>query len=190
MNYAVPIDTAVPVLERLANKETRDKMDNTDRGYLGATVVNVNEDAKELYDMPEGAFVYEVTEGSAADEAGIRKGDIITKFDGEAVSSSDDLIDKISYYAVGETVTVELQTANNGAYEIREAEVTLQAGEESSAKEENASEKQEDAQQEESTKMQENAQQDGQNEYSGEQLPSLEEGFRRYPFYFFENGGF
>ncbi len=190
MNYAVPIDTAVPVLERLANKETRDKMDNTDRGYLGATVVNVNEDAKELYDMPEGAFVYEVTEGSAADEAGIRKGDIITKFDGEAVSSSDDLIDKISYYAVGETVTVELQTANNGAYEIREAEVTLQAGEESSAKEENASEKQEDAQQEESTKMQENAQQDGQNEYSGEQLPSLEEGFRKYPFYFFENGGF
>lgn len=192
MNYAVPVDAAVPVLERLANKETRDKMDNAERGYLGATVVNVNEDAKELYDMPEGAFVYEVTEGSAADQAGIRKGDIITKFDGEAVSSSDDLIDMISYYAVGETVTVELQTANNGSYESREAEVTLQAGEEASAKQENASEQKEkeDAQQETSDEMPEDAQQDERSGFSDEKRPSMEEGFRRFPFYFFENGGF
>lgn len=192
MNYAVPIDAAVPVLERLANKETRDKMDNVERGYLGATVVNVNDDAKELYDMPEGAFVYEVTEGSAADKAGIKKGDIITKFDGEAVSSSDDLIDKISYYAVGETVTMELQTANNGSYESREAEVTLQAGEESAAKKKNASEQnaEEDAQQEGSDDAQEDAEQDGRSEFSDEKRPSMEEGFRRFPFYFFDNGGF
>lgn len=192
MNYAVPIDAAVPVLERLANKETRDKMDNVERGYLGATVVNVNDDAKELYDMPEGAFVYEVTEGSAADKAGIKKGDIITKFDGEAVSSSDDLIDKISYYAVGETVTMELQTANNGSYESRETEVTLQAGEESAAKQKNAPEQndEEDAQQEGSDDAQEDAEQDGRSEFSGEKRPSMEEGFRRFPFYFFDNGGF
>jgi serine protease Do len=90
--------------------------------------VNVNDDAKELYNMPEGAFVYSVNEGSAAEAAGIRKGDIITKFDGETVSSSDDLIDKISYYQAGETVTLEIQTVNDGEYTVREVEVTLQEG--------------------------------------------------------------
>ena len=70
----------------------------------------------------------EVAEGSAAEAAGIKKGDIITKFDGMSVSSSSDLIDKMSYYKVGETVTVEVQTANGGDYEIREVEVTLQEG--------------------------------------------------------------
>lgn len=128
MGYSIPIDTAIPVLEQLVNKETRDKLDNSERGYIGATVVNVSDDAAELYNMPEGAFVYEVSEGSAAEDAGIRKGDVITKFEGETVTSSDDLIDKISYYAVGETVTMEVQTANGGEYESREVEVTLQAG--------------------------------------------------------------
>ena len=73
--------------------------------------------------------VYEVAEGSAAEAAGIKKGDIITKFDGMSVSGffRSDLI-KMSYYKVGETVTVEVQTANGGDYEIREVEVTLQEG--------------------------------------------------------------
>ncbi|MDO4323239.1 MAG: trypsin-like peptidase domain-containing protein [Lachnospiraceae bacterium] len=128
MGYSIPIDTAIPVLKNLINKETRDKMSNSERGYLGATVVNVSTDAKELYNMPEGAFVSEVSEDSAAEKAGIKKGDVITKFDGESVTSSDDLIDKISYYAVGETVTIEVQTANSGEYESREVEVTLQKG--------------------------------------------------------------
>jgi serine protease Do len=128
MSYAIPVDEAVPVLERLMNRETRDKLSDSERGYIGATVVNVNDDAKELYNMPEGAFVYEVSEGSAAEAAGIRRGDIITAFAGESVTSSSDLIDKISYYAAGETVVIELQTANDGKYETREVEVTLQAG--------------------------------------------------------------
>ena len=128
MGYSIPVDTAIPVLENLINKETRDRMDNSDRGYMGATVVNVTDDAKELYDIPEGAFVYKVEEGSAAEKAGIHKGDIITKFDGETVLSSSDLIEKMSYYSVGETVTVEVQTANDGMYESREVEVTLQEG--------------------------------------------------------------
>lgn len=128
MGYSIPIDTAIPVLQKLVNKETRDKMSSSERGYMGATVVNVSDDAKELYNMPEGAFVYEVNEGSAAEEAGIKKGDVITKFDGESVTSSDDLIEKMSYYGVGETVTVEIMTAHNGEYISHEVEVTLKPG--------------------------------------------------------------
>ncbi len=128
MGYSIPIDTAIPVLENLINKETRDLKSNAERGYLGATVVDVSSDAKELYSMPEGAFVYEVSEGSAAEKAGIKKGDVITKFDGDTITDKDELIDKISYFAVGETVMLEVQTANNGEYVSREVEVTLQEG--------------------------------------------------------------
>ena len=88
--------------------------------------------------------VYEVTEGSAAEEAGIKKGDVITKFDGESVTSSDDLIDKIRYYGVGEKVKIEVQTANNGEYESREVEATLKKG--TSAVEEDETEEEEDTQ--------------------------------------------
>ena len=128
MGYSIPIDTAIPVLQKLINKQTRDQMSAAERGYMGATVVDVSVDAKELYNIPEGAFVYEVAEGSAAEKAGIRKGDVITAFDGESVVGSQDLIDKMLYYAVGETVVVEVQTANAGEYVAREVEVILQKG--------------------------------------------------------------
>ncbi|MCD7717597.1 MAG: trypsin-like peptidase domain-containing protein [Lachnospiraceae bacterium] len=128
MGYFIPIDTAVPVLEQLINKETRDKLSDSERGYIGATVLTVSDEAIETYNMPAGAFVYEVNSGSAAEEAGLKNGDIITALEGESVTSSDDLIEKMSYYAPGETITLEVQTANNGSYEAREVEVTLQEG--------------------------------------------------------------
>lgn len=128
MGYSIPINTAVPILKELVNRETRDKLSNSERGYIGATVVDVSDDAKDLYDMPQGAFVYEVSEGSAAEQAGIHKGDIITKFEGISVTDKEDLIDQMSYYKVGETVTLEVQSATNRSYEAREVEVTLQQG--------------------------------------------------------------
>ena len=128
MGYSIPINTAVPILKELVNRETRDKLSNSERGYIGATVVDVSDDAKDLYNMPRGAFVYEVSEGSAAEQAGIHKGDIITKFEGISVTDKEDLIDQMSYYKVGETVTLEVQSATNGSYEAREVEVTLQQG--------------------------------------------------------------
>lgn len=128
MGYSIPINTAVPILKELVNRETRDKLSNSERGYIGATVVDVSDDAKDLYDMLQGAFVYEVSEGSAAEQAGIHKGDIITKFEGISVTDKEDLIDQMSYYKVGETVTLEVQSATNGSYEAREVEVTLQQG--------------------------------------------------------------
>lgn len=128
MGYSIPINTAVPILKELVNRETRDKLSNSERGYIGATVVDVSDDAKDLYDMPQGAFVYEVSEGSAAEQAGIHKGDIITKFEGISVTDKEDLIEQMSYYKVGETVTLEVQSATNGSYEAREVEVTLQQG--------------------------------------------------------------
>lgn len=183
MGYAIPIDEAIPVLERLANKETRDKLQDSERGYIGASVVDVNSDAKELYDMPSGAFVYSVEEGSAAEEAGIKKGDIITKFDGESVSGSEELIEKISYYNVGETVTLEVQTANDGKYETREVEVTLQAGADTEdASQDEQEEYWEDTQPEEQEEADPDQDQN-QNDFFGEWNE-----FQQLPFIFGGNG--
>ena len=90
MGYAIPIDTAIPVLTNLINRETRTAVKN--HGYMGITVVPVSDEAKEMYNMPAGAFVYEVNEGSAGEKAGLKKGDIITKFDGISIDSSDTLV--------------------------------------------------------------------------------------------------
>ena len=135
IGYAIPIDLAVPVLEDLINRETRDKLGNLERGYLGVSVIDVSDDAKELYDIPVGAFVQSVNPGSAGEAAGIQKGDVITYFDGISVRSSSQLVDTMQYYKVGETITVTVMTANNGVYESREVIVTLQeSGETASAK--------------------------------------------------------
>lgn len=124
MGYAIPIDTAIPILTDLINRETRDVVDN--HGVMSITVVPVSEEAMEMYNMPAGAFVYEVTEGGAGEAAGLKKGDIITRFDGIAIDSSDTLVETLSYYEAGETVTVEIQQAADGAYVSKELEVTLQ----------------------------------------------------------------
>ncbi|MCD7882098.1 MAG: S1C family serine protease, partial [Lachnospiraceae bacterium] len=173
MAYAIPMDDAVPVLEQLINKETRDKLSDSERGYIGATVLTVSDEAVETYNMPAGAFVYEVSEGSAADEAGIVSGDIISAIEGESVSSSTELIEKMSYYAPGETITLEVQTANNGTYEAREVEVTLQAGTSSDA--DDSGEEAEDS--EEGNTPDENEAQQGEDEIDTLPFDDSEEGF-------------
>ena len=125
MGYAIPIDTAKPILDELMNRETRTVVDSSEMGYMGVTPRDVSEEAREVYNMPAGAFIYEVQEGSAAEAAGIKKGDIITKFDGRTISSSDDLFDTMNYYKAGETVDVIVSTAEGGDYVERTVSVTL-----------------------------------------------------------------
>ena len=127
MGYGIPIDTAVPVLTDLINRETRSTVE--DHGYLGVNVVPVSDEAMAMYDMPAGAYVYEVNEGSAAEKAGLKKGDIIVKLDGIEIESADKLVDTVQYYNVGETVKLEVMSTDGGEYTTREVEVTLQAGE-------------------------------------------------------------
>ena len=80
-----------------------------------------------MYNMPAGAFVIETVSGEAAEQCGIRKGDIIVKLDGQKVSGRDDLISKLEYYKAGETVEIIISRSNNGEYEEMPLEVTLGA---------------------------------------------------------------
>ena len=117
MGYAIPISKAKPILEELMNRETREKVDSSKKGYLGVSLANLTTEAIEMYNMPTGAFVRSVEDDSPAQEAGICKGDIIVKFDGQKVSDGDDLLDKLQYYKSGEKIEAVIARATNGEYE-------------------------------------------------------------------------
>ena len=125
MGYAIPISKAKPILEELMNRETREKVDSNKKGYLGVSLASLTTEAIEMYNMPTGAFVRSVEDDSPAQVAGICKGDIIVKFDGQKVSDGDDLLDKLQYYKSGEKIEAVIARATNGEYEENTVELTL-----------------------------------------------------------------
>ena len=125
MGYAIPISKAKPILEDLMNRETREKVDSSEKGYLGVVLANLTTEAIQMYNMPTGAFVRGVEQNSPAQESGLCKGDIIVKFDGQKVGDGDDLMDKLQYYKSGEKIEAVIARANNGVYEESTIELTL-----------------------------------------------------------------
>ena len=122
IGYAIPISTAMPIVEDLISKE---KVDESNRAYLGIAGVDVTPDVANTYNMPQGVSVVQVTAGSAAEQAGIHKGDIITAIDGKAISRMEELSMRLQYYKAGETVELTLQRAENGEYAEQTLSVTL-----------------------------------------------------------------
>ena len=125
MGYAIPISKAQPILEDLMNRKTRDKVAASKTAYLGVTVQDLPSEVSQMYNMPSGAFVTETVPGEAADAAGIKKGDIIEKLDGQKVTGNQDLVEKLQYYEAGETVEVVVARADDGEYKDITMEVTL-----------------------------------------------------------------
>ncbi len=125
MGYAIPISTAKPIIEELMNKETKHKVEEGRQAYLGIGGVDVTSDVASTYDMPEGIYIAQVEMNSAASNAGIQKGDIMTKFDGQSVRSMDDLKDLMQYYEAGQTVPVTLEEQSDNGYVEKTVNVTL-----------------------------------------------------------------
>ena len=122
IGYAIPMDTAKPIIEELI---TNEKVDESNSAYLGIAGVDVTSDVAKTYNMPTGVYVAQVMEGAAAEQAGIQKGDIITKFDGKDVTSKEELFSNMQYYAAGTTVDVVIERSSNGQYEEQTISVTL-----------------------------------------------------------------
>lgn len=126
MGYAIPITTASPIIAELMERQTRTvKVDENERGFLGISPQNINDQISQMYGMPQGVFVYSVESGSAAAEAGMLRGDIIVNLDGQKISSADELLKVMEYYRAGETITLTVKRAINGEYESIEMEITL-----------------------------------------------------------------
>lgn len=125
MGYAIPISSASPIIADLMERTTRDKVEEGETGYMGIILQNVTSQISQMYNMPTGVYVVSVEEGSAAQTAGIMAGDIITRFDGEQISSSTDLQDIMQYYAAGATAQVTIMRPERGEYVEYKLDITL-----------------------------------------------------------------
>lgn len=125
MGYAIPISAAGPILTELMERETRVKVDIDEMGYLGVELQTISKDIAKAYGWPQGVSIRKVTEGSAAEAAGILKGDIVVKFDGQRIYLATDLQDILQYYAAGETVEITVMRLIDGEYESLDLEITL-----------------------------------------------------------------
>lgn len=125
MGYAIPISAASPIIADLMLKETKSKVAKDERGFLGISGIRVTEELADDYGMPKGVYITKVYEGTAAEAAGLKKGDIITSFDGEDISSMDELYAVLEYYAKGDTVELTVMKASNNGYRSTKVSVTL-----------------------------------------------------------------
>ena len=125
MGYAIPISAASPIIAELMLKETKNKVAEEERGYLGISGISVTQEVSEAYGMPEGVYISQVYENTAAAAAGLRKGDIIVEFDGDKISSMDSLQKELEFYAKGDVVDVTVMSPGAGGYENRTVQLTL-----------------------------------------------------------------
>ena len=123
IGYAIAISDVTDTIESLMNEENRDKVE--DHGVLGITVQTVDSAVTEAYGVPEGVLVREVTEGGAADDAGIEARSIITKFAGKTVTTKEQLVDFLSYYEPGEDVELTIEVPDGKEYKEETVTVTL-----------------------------------------------------------------
>ena len=125
MGFAIPISDARDILDNLMTKQTRIAVDKDAQGYLGIRVTNIDAATSQAYGMPIGVYVYQIMDGGAAANSDLKEKDIITKFDGQSITTAEELTDMLTYYESGSQVTLTVQTLVNGAYIEHEVSVTL-----------------------------------------------------------------
>ena len=125
MGYAIPISDAQPIIEDLMTKQTRLRVEEENRGFLGITGIDVVSEYSQLYGMPKGVYISSVSEGTGAAAAGLIRGDIITALNGEEIKSMDDLKDELSYYSAGTTVELTIMQGSPTGYQAKNVSVTL-----------------------------------------------------------------
>lgn len=112
IGFAIPINSAKPVLDQLLTQGY------VSRPYLGISGRDIDEEMSKVYEIPIGVIVMEVLPGSAADAAGIQKGDVLISFDGKTVSTMEQLIQLISGRKVGDKVALKLVRSGNQRVDV------------------------------------------------------------------------
>lgn len=125
MGYAIPISSAIPIINDLMNQEV---IEESEQGYLGIQGKAITDEYTQGLNMPRGVYVVKIVEGSPADECGLKAGDIITKFADRDVSSMETLQNILTNKKAGEEVEMVVQRNNEkGEYEEVTLKVTLGA---------------------------------------------------------------
>ncbi len=176
MGYAIPVNTAQGVIETLSNKKAREEIPEEEQGYLGITARNIDQDTARSLDMPEGIYIYKITENSAAANSDLKEKDIIVAFDDQNIKTLSELQDLLKYTRSGEEVQIKVKRINGGVYEEKEMKVTLGKRPVEDKKENNNS----NQASEEQTKERENTQRDNNNNGRYGQYNDFDDIFREF----------
>ena len=123
MGYAIPISTAKTILTDLMNASS---VSTKDAAFLGVVGRDINESYSSALGIPSGIYVSQVVSGSPAEKAGISAGDVITKFEGNNVSTMSGLKEKLALKKANTKVKITFKRANqSGTYEEKTVTVTL-----------------------------------------------------------------
>lgn len=122
IGYAIPISEAIPIINELMNRED---LNEEEMGYLGIEGKDVEESYANAFGMPVGIYISKIADDSAAQKAGLRKGDIIVGLNGKTLKTMQDLSNTLRYTRGGTTVTIILKVLENGEYIEKNVEVTL-----------------------------------------------------------------
>lgn len=123
MGYAIPITTAKTILTDLMNASS---VSTQDAAFLGVVGRDINESYSSALGIPSGIYVSQVVSGSPAEKAGISAGDVITKFEGNNVSTMSGLKEKLALKKANTKVKITFKRANqSGTYEEKTVTVTL-----------------------------------------------------------------
>lgn len=125
MGYAIPISSVADIINDLMNRQVRSKVDEEQIGYLGISGMDISKSISQVYGWPEGLLITTVGDDSPAAKAGLLKNDILSGFDGEDVTSMEQLRTLMEYYASGETIKVDYYRLENGEYVEKSVEVIL-----------------------------------------------------------------
>ncbi|MCM1496950.1 MAG: trypsin-like peptidase domain-containing protein [Clostridium sp.] len=124
MGYAIPISSAIPIINDLMNQEV---IAEKEQGYLGIRGKELTEEYTQGLNMPKGVYVIKIVEGSPADECGLKAGDIITKFADRDVSTMETLQQILSTKKAGQEIQMVVQR-NNEKGEYEEVTITVKLG--------------------------------------------------------------
>ena len=123
MGYAIPINTAKRIINKLIKNEATSE---SEQAYLGVSGQTIDSSMASQFDMPSGVYVQQVIKSSPAQKAGISAGDVIVSIDGSSVSTMDGLKEKISNLKAGKKVKIVVKRQNQmGTYEKKTLTVTL-----------------------------------------------------------------
>ncbi len=125
MAYSIPVSNVKELISSLMGKQTRQKVDSDNAGYLGIAAIDITSTYASMYGYPQGIMVRTVASGSAAEKAGLSAYDIIVGFDDQSISTMSGLQSLLQYYSAGETVKVDYYHLEGSEYVLKSVEVTL-----------------------------------------------------------------
>ena len=126
IGYAIPISAAEGIITDLMNRQIREVVtDSSKQAYLGIVGVGIDSSTASVMNMPEGVVINNLVEGAPINDADVLPRDVITKFDGQKVRSTDDIKELLQYYEGGSQVELTLERLENGDYVEHTVTVTL-----------------------------------------------------------------